>query len=357
MDCRLLRAALALMFVAVWSGRARATDDTAKGAARDLANEAKRDFDAGSYEEAGQKFQRAYEVAKVPMLAVWAARTLVKRGQLVAASELYRQATLLTPNDLWVGNAQQQAQADAARELAGLQPRIPKLRVQIDGAVASDVVITIDNVTLATALLGFDVPSDPGLRHIVGKRGAEIVEQTINLNEGERKDALLTFSTATPSLAQAANASAPFPTVQATQQPATLVPEARQDALPMAAAPTLAETPPAPPASSAQRTWGWVALGVGSAGLLTGVVAGIDVLANSGLRNNCPNGTCNPSKVGSDSISSYNTMRSLSTAGFIVGGIGTAVGVTLLLWTPKPGPAPGMALWLGPSSAGVKGAF
>jgi hypothetical protein len=50
-------------------------------------------------------------------------------------------------------------------------------------------------------------------------------------------------------------------------------------------------------------------------------------------------------------------MRNISTAGFIVGGVGAAVGVTLLLWTPKPQYEPRMALWLGPSSAGVKGAF
>jgi hypothetical protein len=356
MDRRLYRAVLALMLVAVWSGTARATDDVTKGAARDLANEAKRDFDAGSYEDAARKFQRAFEVTKVPMLAVWSARTLVKRGQLVAASELYRQAMLLAPNDLWVGNAQQQAQADAARELGELQPRVPKLRVQLDGAAPNDVVITIDNVALATALLGFDLPSDPGSRHIVGKRGAEIVEQTINLNEGERKDTLLKFNAATPSSAIAV---APFPAAQANQQAAgpTVVPQVPQGGLPAAPAPTLAETQPAPRSGSAQRTWGWVALGVGAAGLLTGVVAGIDVAANSDLRGNCPNGTCNRSKVGSDSLNSYNSMRNLSTAGFIVGGVGTAIGVTLLLWTPKQAAAPGMALWLGPSSAGVKGAF
>ena len=119
MDRRLYRAVLALMLVAVWSGTARATDDVTKGAARDLANEAKRDFDAGNYVEAARKFQRAFEVTKVPMLAVWSARTLVKRGQLVAASELYRQAMLLAPNDLWVGNAQQQAQRITFRGTTG----------------------------------------------------------------------------------------------------------------------------------------------------------------------------------------------------------------------------------------------
>jgi hypothetical protein len=369
MDCRLIRAVLALMLVAVWSGTAHATDDVTKGAARDLANEAKRDFDAGSYVEAARKFQRAYEVTKVPMLAVWTARTLLKCNQLVAASELYRQATLLTSNDLWVGNAQQQAQADAARELAGLQPRIPKLRVLIDGAVANEVELWIDEGNLAPALLGFELPIDPGKRRVVGRRGTEVVEQTISLNEGERRDVILKFSAiavvapaVAPAIAPAVVATQPFPATPANQQPAgpmlaPQAPQVPQDGLPMASGPTLAETQPAPPSSSVQRTWGWVALGVGAAGLLTGVVAGIDVLTNSGLRDNCPGGTCDPSKVGSDSISSYNSMRTLSTVGFIVGGIGTAAGVTLLLWAPKQEQGPRAALWLGPSSMGVKGAF
>ena len=129
---------LVLTVVGFWAGTARAIDDSTKGAARALSNEAKRDFDAGRFEEAGRKFQRAYEVAKVPTLALWAARSLAKHGQLVAASELYRQATRLTANELWVGDAQQQAQADAARELAELQPRIPVLRVRVEGAAAND---------------------------------------------------------------------------------------------------------------------------------------------------------------------------------------------------------------------------
>jgi hypothetical protein len=89
--------------------------------------------------------------------------------------------------------------------------------------------------------------------------------------------------------------------------------------------------------------------------LLTGAVTGIVVAADSGLRNDCPNHSCDSSKSGS--VSTYNLMRHISTAGFIVGGVGAAVGVTLLLWTPKHESEPRVALWLGPGSAGVKGAF
>ena len=344
MSCKLGCIVLALTVVAL-PPAARATDDSAKGAARELANEAKRDFDAGRFEEAGQKFQRAYEVAKVPTAALWAARALAKCGHLVTASELYRQATLLTPNDLWIRDVQKQAQADAEKELAGLQPRIPRLRIRVDGAAGNDVEITIDDGRIPSALYGIEIPKDPGRRHIVGRRGGEVVEQTIELREGEHKEAVLSFN-AIVAIA------APQPQPMAPPQPQPFPTPVPQSPPTVSTQPL---PPPPPPSGGAQRTWGWVAVGVGAAGLLMGTVTGIVVAADSGLRNDCPNSACDSSK--SDKASTYNLMRNLSTVGFIVGGVGVAAGVTLLLWTPKHESAPRMALWIGPGSAGVKGAF
>jgi hypothetical protein len=346
MHCKLRFTVLALTLVAVWPAMVRATDDRAKGAARELAKEGKRDFDAGRFEEAGDKFQRAYEIAKVPTLAVWAARALVKRGSLVVASELYRQAIQLAPNDLWIGNAQQQAQTDAAKELGELQPRIPRLRVRVEGAAASDVELAVDDVKIASALLGIEMPMDPGRRHIAGKRGAEAVKQTIELGEGEHKQAVLRFTAG-----RAAHAPASTPSATA----AAPVAEGGQNRPLMASTPTLSETQSAAASSGAQRTWGWVAIGVGAAGLLTGAVTGIVLLSDSGLRNSCPNNICDPSKDHSTKI--YNILRYASPAGFIVGAVGAAVGIPLLLWTPKPESEPHTGFWLGPGSAGVKGAF
>ena len=324
MCCKLRSIVLVLTLVATWSGMAFATDVSAPmGAARELAKEARGDFDAGRFEEAGRKFQRAYEIANVPVFVLWAARSLARHGELVSASEFYRQAISLAPNDFWIGNAQQEAQAEAAKELGELQPRIPRLLIRVESAGANEVEITIDDVKIASALVGIEIPKDPGRRHIVGKKGAETVEQTIELGEGEHKEAVLTFISESKIVVVA-----PPP-----------------------------PPPPPPPPSRTQRIWGWVAVTIGGAGLFTGAVTGIIVASNSGLRSDCPNGTCDPSKVSSGSASTYNLMRNLSTAGFVVGGIGTAVGVTLLLWTPKDELAPRAALWLGPNSAGIKGEF
>jgi hypothetical protein len=363
MDCRLRFAALALAASMVWAGNVYATDDSAKGAARELANEAKSDFDAGKFEDAGSKFQRAYEIAKVPTLAVWAARALVKRGKMVGASELYRQAALLAPNDLWVGNTQQEAQADAEKELAELQPRIPRLHIRVEGAAGYDVELTVDGGRISSALVGIDIPTDPGKHRIVGKRGADVVEQTVDLAEGERKEAVMKFNPGAPVVAQPSKPVEVFPAPPVMVQPAAspliaaAAPTGAMSATALATTPvhSVTETSSAAPYNQSRRTWGWVVAGVGAAGLLTGAVTGIVVMSNSGLRNDCPNGACAASKSGS--VDTYNLMRNISTAGFIVGGLGAAAGVTLLLWNPKHESDSRMALWLGPSSAGVKGAF
>jgi len=193
MDCMPCRIALVLAFVTAWSGVVRGTDDGAKTTARDLAKAAKRDFDAGHLEDAELKFRRAYAIAKVPKLAVWTARVLVKRGQLVAGAELYRQALQLTRNDLWLGNAQEQAQSDAKRELEALQARIPHLRIHVQGTAPGEVQLTVDQVQIAGPAVEVDLPADPGSHRVVGKGPAETLELVIDLLEGEGKDAFLKF--------------------------------------------------------------------------------------------------------------------------------------------------------------------
>ncbi len=285
MNCKVVWAVVGLLVAG--AGPAWATDDSAKGAARDLANEAKRNLDAGNYEEAGRGFERAFEIAKVPMLAVWVARTLVKRGQLVAASEMYRQATLLAPNDLWVAGAQQQAQADAARELGDLQARIPRLRIRIEGAAASDIELTMDDLAIATVLLGVDLPVDPGRRRVVGRQGAQTAERVIDLAEGERQEAVLRFDAAT---ATVAHAHQPAAIVRAKLESARpeLPAEEPRDGLSAASTRALTLAQPIPPIGQSRRRWGWVAVGVGAVSLLTGMATGIDVMFELGSTEQLP---------------------------------------------------------------------
>jgi hypothetical protein len=365
-------ASLIVVTMLAFTSTARAIDDRSKGAARELANEAKREFDAGVFEEAARKFQRAYEIANVPTLAVWAARSLVMRGKLVAASELYRQATRLAPNELWVGNVQQKAQSDAVKELAEIEPKISKLIITIEGADVKDVKVFIDDSPLESTLVGVETPADPGRHQIVGRRGEESFERAVALGEGERREAVLRF---TPPLAvpvpSAPETSLPAPvtTVPApvlTQTPAPepiAVEPARSPevARPVTSPPALPEAPTPIDDSSLQsrrmRTLGWVTFSIGLAGLATGAVTGGVLMSRSGLRNNCPKASCDSSKVSTGAISDYNLLRNVSTAAFIVGGVGTVLGVTLLLSAPNTSTGQTASLYLGPTSVGIHGAF
>jgi hypothetical protein len=194
---------LALACFAAWSGMVQAADGADRATARNLANAAKRDFDAGRLEDAESKLERAFAIAKVPTLAVWSARVKVKRGRLVAGSEFYRQVARLTRNDFWIGNAQEKAQADAKTELEALEPRIPKLRIQVQGAAPDEVELRIDDAKAEGAWAGIDLPADPGHHRIVGKRNAQIVELAVDLVEGESKDTLLAFNSTADSAAKA----------------------------------------------------------------------------------------------------------------------------------------------------------
>jgi len=233
--------------IATYSGAASSMAASHKEAIRVLANQGAADFKANRYQDALEKFQRAYEAAKVPRLLVWIAKSQVKLGHLVDAYESYRQAVSLEKNDLWVGTAQQEAQQEAQRELAALQPRIPRLTVRVRNANPKDVDLKIDDLEVPSSLIGVERLTDPGHRIIIARVGNTEARDEANLAEGERKEVMLTFAKQTP---------VPV-TAPPVAQPPTLSPK------PM---PTEGPTAPEPPAAThgkGQRTLGWIGLGVG----------------------------------------------------------------------------------------------
>jgi hypothetical protein len=345
-----LRLGLVLaLAVAAWSRPAHALDDSDKEAIRSLSNQAAADFERRNYEAAREKFHRAYEIAKVPKLAVWEARANEKLGRLVAAYELYRQALGLEANDLWKGTIQLQAQKDAREELAQLQPRLPRLTISIEGAKPSDVAVKVDEVQVPSALLGVERYVDPGQRQIMGKCGNEVVTESVTVSEGKSKQLALRFRACTstapaavpPPVAGQSNGSVPSKTnSEMSSVPSN--PEPVRDA--------------GTPRGSTQRTLGWVTAGVGAAGLVLGASTGVWLIAkHSDLKDKCPNDNDCHGQYNSD-VDTFNKMRTVSVLAFAVGGVATAAGVTLLLTAPKERKAT-IALWMSPSSAGLTGIF
>lgn len=344
------------LLAAAWATSARAIDDNTKSASRQLAKDAKHDYDAGRFAEASRKFQQAFTATEVPTLALWAARALVKQGQFVAASELYLKATQLQKNELWLGKSQEQAQQAAADERKQLLPRIAQVTITVHGTCSGDVQVTIDADRVPNALLGVARPTDPGPRRIVGRCGADEVVQEVTLKEGEARQVPLKLAPrATPAAAPITAQPAPVaPTTPPATQPNGTAPDQPKDR----AQPAASAERPKPAQPSAQRIVGWASLGLGATGVVVGVATGLVVKSRyADYKASCPNHNCDLSVVDQGKLDSYNRWRTVATAGFIVGGIGAAAGVTLLLTSPTQGKDAHVALLVSPNAATLTGSF
>ena len=321
-----------------------AVSDADRSTARSLAEKGAADFKSADYKSAVDKFERAYAIAKVPKLALWYARALVKIGRLVEASERYAEATRLEASGPKAAE-QRAAQADAESERQLLLPRIPTLLITVEGAAGASTEVTIDGVPVPPALLSEARPVNPGKHQVKARRGQQVESQEVSLAETEKKTLTLHFASESKELGAkpvtAANVSGISPIVNPSADTGN----------------GNVQVPDQPKTSSIQKTTGWVALGVGGAGLAFGTVTGIMVLSKKSSLDNsgqCHDNSCPTTQH--TQISSYNSLRPLSTIGLVVGAVATTAGVTLLLTAPKRKEAT-VSAWVGPASAGVAGSF
>jgi hypothetical protein len=299
------------------------------------------------YSDAVDMFTRAESLVHSPVHLLYMARSYEKLGQLVKARKTYIRVT----NEKLPARASQpikQAHADADKELEALEPRVPYVSVVVQGAGPNPVTVTMDGVQVPPALVGVPRPVDPGDHKFVATaQGMDSALSSVSVKEGHSETVVLTLHAAAGQPAAPPPGYAPVGYGQP-QQPA--------------------QPPPA------QDTGGghgpspltWVAFGVGAVGLGVGTVFALQASSKASDVNGqkCdqlgPDGKADwcPSSVGSmqDDVRSANT---ISLAGFIVGGVGVAAGVTLLLTTSKKS-APAQAsveTYLGVGSAGVRGRF
>jgi hypothetical protein len=110
--------------------------------------------------------------------------------------------------------------------------------------------------------------------------------------------------------------------------------------------------------SNTMRTLGWVGIGLGAAGVVFGTTTGIITGVKYGsLKEDCGGTRCVGTAKYGDRVDSYSALRTMSTIGFIVGGVGAAAGITLLITSPKRDSAPVVGLYVAPNAAGLEGAF
>jgi hypothetical protein len=315
------RLLLVVALVSLVSGLARAEpSDADRATARSLAREGAEAQQHGQYAIAADRFARAEALVHAPTLLLGLARAQVGLSRLLEAQETY-QRILREPVSANAPAAFGKALEDSKRELAALAPRLGWVRIDVGGATSPTV--TLDDVPVPVAALGVRRACNPGAHWVkASAAGFAPAESTFVLAEGGEQAVTLSL-----------------------------------DALPRTAEVVAVEpkpqTAPATPMTTNTKL-AIVSFAVGAVGWITGGVAGIlSISEHSWLNPRCaPNDLCPP--VDADELHTYRTVADLSTVALIVGGFGTAVGVTLLLTSPKSSP---VSLYVGPMSAGAVGAF
>jgi hypothetical protein len=309
-----LKARLAAVVIAasLFSTAAHAQSDADKAAARQLGQEGQSALEQKDFKTAEDRFKRADALYHAPTLALGLARAQVGVGKLVAAQETYNR---IIRDGVPPGSpaAFGRALEDAKKEVDTVAPRIGSVVIQVTGF--ENPKVTLDDVPVPVAALGVKRPADPGVHTVKATAdGYKPAEGQVTVTEGGSGNVALT-------LEKDPNAAPPPP-----------------------AEPALAKggNEPQPAIStsggSMNKTAGIVALGVGGAGIVFGAITGIVALGkHSDVSDKCGGNAdaCDPSKVSQSDIDSYHTMGTLSTVGFIVGGVGLAAGAVLLLTAPK----------------------
>jgi hypothetical protein len=329
------------------------TSDADKATARDLAIEGYQALESKDYTAALDRFTRADALYHAPSVILGLARAQVGLGKLVAAQELYSRAAheTLPPN---ASTGSKKAVQEAQTELDALVLRIPSVVINVKGSDAPRV--TLDGIEVRAAALGVKRPVDPG-KHVITASATGFVtsEVTVNLAEGKSESVTLELKP---------RQTEPPPVVAVA--PAAKLPTLTPELTPMAPVPTtpvLSEPQPDQVTAKGltRKTLGFVALGVGGAGLIIGGITGGLALGKHGdITKSCGEGHCpkGTEATWQPEIDSYNTMGAISTIGFITGGALAATGVVLTLTAPKGSPTRAAVTPLvGPGFIGAKGSF
>jgi len=306
--------------------RAQASDAD-KAVARELFNDGAKALDAEKYAIAVDKFKKADELFHAPTMLIGLARAYTGLGKFVEAKETYNRVI----NEKLAANASDaflQAQKDAAKEIKALDDKIGSGTISISadgGTLPNGLVAKLDDEELRQATFGIKRPMNPGThRLVVTAPGYTDVERKFDVVS--KRDVALEVKLAKAEATGAVGLATTTTSITTVDAGSVGAGEERGGAPPKAA--------DTAPAGGTQRTLGWVSVGVGGAGLvLGGVAGGMAVAKHSALETDCGGGTC-PAGF-SDRIASYNRLGTISTAGFIAGGVFAATGVVLLVTAPK----------------------
>jgi hypothetical protein len=156
--------------IAVSAGPARAEDADAgiRMAARELALSGADAFDKQDYVTALDRFQRAEALYRAPSIAVMVARCLARVGRVVEAVDKY-EATRRIPLEANAPDAFHRAVADANAEVDAVKARVARLQLRLPADAPPSTEVRLDDRPVPAALLGVDIPVDPGAHRVVAR--------------------------------------------------------------------------------------------------------------------------------------------------------------------------------------------
>lgn len=165
---------------------ARAQSSSEVAAARTLFQQGLAQARAGAWEEALSSFERSLAIAPRPNTLLNMAGAQTQTGRLVAAVESYRRF-LSEATD----RSSRRYRPQARQALAELEPQLAHLTLRIDGLADGDVV-SLGDQELARAVLGVDLPLDPGEHGLtVTRRGRDVLSETFTVAQGETRELAL----------------------------------------------------------------------------------------------------------------------------------------------------------------------
>ncbi len=324
-----MKRALGLLLTAAVLARAAAAHAQGTSAAtpqekilaQTLFDDGRAKMTAGDYAAACPKLAESYRLDPAPGTLLNLGMCHEAEGRLATAYAELGEALSRAIRD-----GRSDRQKTAREHLAAISPRLSKLQLRVAGAVPKDLKIEVDGIALARAAWDVAVPVDPGEHVIVASASGRIASQTKVTVEADGS----TKEVEVGELAIDPNANKPVEPVKPIEPPKP--------------------PPPPPPAKpSPLKLVGFVALGVGGAGLVAGGILGAVAVGQwSNAKSLCPGGIC-PTDEGIDTGKRAGTFADVATVALIAGGVIAAGGLALVLFAPKAK----TSAWISPTWGGV----
>ena len=253
-----------------------------------------------------------------------------KWGKLASSVAHYSDYVGMVSNMSGQGRARHHTRVQVAKsQLEKLRGRVPQLSIVLSADAPKNTIVKRDGVLLEGVSLGMALPVDPGEHVLVTQvPGGPKRTELVSIEEGQTKEVELQVELPAP------KASKPALGLSASSSGATDTGSA-----------------------SNSRTWGYIAGGIGLAGVATGAVTGLmSMNKKQTVDENCEGSFCN--QEGLSAADDGKLLGNISTVGFGVGLVGLTTGTILLLSSPSAEPSEsGKVKWQPTAIAGSRGGF